>query len=245
MNTDMKRLDVALCGGVLGDLSRTQASELIKQGKIAVDGRIVLKPSELVSEKALITLTGELPKYVGRGGYKLETAIEKFKIELSGCVCIDIGASTGGFTDCMLQNGAERVYAVDVGTEQLHEKLKLDQRVISLEKLDIRNASETEIPEKADFIGIDVSFISLKLIIPCLRRFLNEKGKVTALIKPQFEAGKKHIKNGVLRDYKEHLKIIREIEGFTVSTGYSVLGTAESKITGRDGNREYIICFEI
>lgn len=240
----MKRIDTAVYNTIPGITSRTKAHELIKQGKITVDGKIVIKPSELVSEKAEIVLSGDLPKYVGRGGYKLETVIEKFTINLHGCVCMDIGASTGGFTDCMLQNGAARVYAVDVGAGQLHEKLKNDKRVISLEKLDIRNASENEIPEKIDFIGIDVSFISLRFIIPVLKYFLSDEGKVSALIKPQFETGKKYLKNGVLKDYKEHLKIIKEIEEFTISAGYDVLGKTESKITGRDGNREYIIYFK-
>lgn len=240
----MKRLDVTVTERKdLNISSRTQAQDLIKQGKIAVNGNIVLKPSELVNEASEITFCGEIPKYVGRGGYKLETAVEVFEINLNNCICIDIGASSGGFTDCMLQNGAEKVYAVDVGEGQLHKSLKCNPRVISLEKLDIRNAGEREIPEKADFIGIDVSFISLKLIIPEIKRFLKESGKVSALIKPQFEIGKKRIKNGVLKDVKEHIKIIEDIKSFTISLGYRVIGIVESNITGRDGNREYIIYF--
>lgn len=219
--------------------SRTLAQEMIKNGKITVNGKVVEKTSFDVCDEDEIVITGELPRYVSRGGYKLEKAINLFGIMLSDKVCLDVGASTGGFTDCMLQNGAKKVYAVDVGTSQLDDKLRSDSRVISLEKLDIRHA---DIPEKVDFVSIDVSFISLKLIIPELKRFLSDKASVVALIKPQFEAGKKKLgKNGVVKDKRLQQSIVNDISAFSQELGYTVVGTTESAILGGDGNREFLI----
>ncbi len=235
----MKRLDVAVHEKGIAE-SRNIASGLIKSGAIEVNGSICLKPSQPISDDDVVILKGELPKYVGRGGYKLETAVRAFNLDFTGMTCLDVGASTGGFTDCMLQFGASRVYAVDVGKSQLHHKLKDDLRVISLEETDIRIAS---IDEKIDFITIDVSFISLKLILPEIKRFIMPLTRVVALIKPQFEVGKKHLKNGILKDEKERLKILRDMEVFIDSLGCQSIGAIPSEIKGTDGNQEYIIYF--
>lgn len=233
-----KRIDVAMVEQGLVK-SRTLAQNLIKDGIVHINGKICTKPSETVEDTDVIEVVGDMPKYVSRGGLKLEKAISVWGIDLNGAVCLDVGASTGGFTDCMLQNGAKRVYAVDVGTSQLDEKLRSDSRVISLEKTDIRKA---ELSEKADFVSIDVSFISLKLILPYIKNLWSDNGKCVALIKPQFEAGKKHLgKNGIIKDKKLQQAIVDDIKQFCISSGFTVIGTTESAITGGDGNREFLI----
>lgn len=222
--------------------SRSLAQALIKDEKVAVNGKTVAKASFSVRADDVIEIIGELPRYVGRGGLKLEKAINDFSLDLTDKVCIDVGASTGGFTDCMLQNGAKKVYAVDVGTAQLDEKLRQDSRVVSLENLDIRVARD-EIDEKVDFASIDVSFISLKLILPEIKRFLKKGSVFVALIKPQFEVGKQKLgKNGVVKDEKMRLGVVEDIKSFSAQIGYEVLGVVESAILGGDGNKEFLIC---
>ena len=220
--------------------SRSAAAEMIKSGSISVNGSVITKPSFTVNDGDSVFITGEVLKYVGRGGLKLEKAIDFFSIDLSGRTCLDIGASTGGFTDCMLQNGAKLVYAVDVGTDQLDEKLRADSRVISMEKTDIRNVGDS-IPA-VDFISIDVSFISLKLVLPSAKAHLKRGGCAVALIKPQFEAGKASLnKKGVVRDEKIRNRICSEISDFAASIGFTVGNIIISPITGGDGNTEYLI----
>lgn len=224
--------------------SRTAAAALIKEGSVTVNGASVTKPSEQVDDEAAINVSEDssLTKYVGRGGLKLETAIEAFGISPRGCICLDIGASTGGFTDCMLQNGAKRVYAVDVGTSQLSEKLRNDSRVISLESLDIRSADENSIPEKAGFITADVSFISLKQIMPAIPGFAAENAVCALLIKPQFELGRTKLgKSGVVKDPKLQKKAVDEVCAFAEQLGFADIRTVPSKITGGDGNREFLL----
>ena len=212
----------------------------IKQGSVEVNGRICTKPSFTVGDGDNVKIIGELPKYVGRGGLKLEKALAHYRLHLDGTVCIDIGASTGGFTDCMLQNGAAKVYSVDVGTDQLDEKLRNDSRVISMEKTDIRNCVGT-LPQ-VDFISIDVSFISLKLVLPSAFALLKDGGECVALIKPQFEAGKAHLsKNGIVRDTKVHKKVCDNIAEFASAVGFERSEIIPSPITGGDGNTEYLI----
>ena len=236
----MSRLDTELVDRSLAK-SRTLAQSLIKDGIVHVNGSRVQKPSFEVSSADEITVEGDLPKYVGRGGIKLEKAITDFSIELDGLTCIDAGASTGGFTDCMLQNGARLVYAVDVGSSQLDEKLRTDKRVISLENTDIRNAVG-KIPEKADFITADVSFISLKLVLPEIKNLLKPKGSSVALIKPQFEVGKSGLnKHGVVKDETLRIKAVEEIKRFAADLGFTVNGVITSPITGGEGNIEYLI----
>ena len=231
------RLDVYLTEKNLCK-SRTAAQALIKTGGVSVDGKPCGKPSAEVDESSRVDITGEQLRYVGRGGLKLEAALERFGIDLTGADCIDIGASTGGFTDCMLQHGAARVFAVDVGIDQLADSLRADPRVVSMEKTDIRTA---ELPQ-ADFIGTDVSFISLKLILPHIHRLLKSGGTAVALIKPQFEAGKSALnKNGIVRDERVRLKIRDELAGFAAGCGFEVSGSEQSPITGGDGNVEYLM----
>ena len=238
-----KRLDILLTEKGLAK-SRTSAAALIKEGSVTVNGNVAGKPSELCEDTDSISVSESsgLTRYVGRGGMKLETALEAFGISPLGSVCLDIGASTGGFTDCMLQNGAKRVYAVDVGTSQLAEKLRADSRVISLENLDIRLADESLIPEKAGFIAADVSFISLKQIIPAIPRFAAEKAVCALLIKPQFELGRVKLgKSGVVKDPKLQKKAVDDVCGFAAQLGFSDIRTVPSKITGGDGNREFLM----
>lgn len=234
-----KRLDVYLSDNNIVK-SRSLAATLIKQGSVEVNGRICTKSSFTVCDGDNVKIIGELPKYVGRGGLKLERALAHYRLHLDGAVCIDIGASTGGFTDCMLQNGAAKVYSVDVGTDQLDEKLRNDSRVISMEKTDIRNCVGT-LPQ-VDFISIDVSFISLKLVLPSAFALLKDGGECVALIKPQFEAGKAHLsKNGIVRDTKVHKKVCDDIAEFASAVGFERSEIIPSPITGGDGNTEYLI----
>ena len=231
-----KRLDVYLSDNNIVK-SRSLAATLIKQGSVEVNGRICTKPSFTVGDGDNVKIIGELPKYVGRGGLKLEKALAHYRLHLDGAVCIDIGASTGGFTDCMLQNGAAKVYSVDVGTDQLDEKLRNDSRVISMEKTDIRNCVGT-LPQ-VDFISIDVSFISLKLVLPSAFALLKDGGECVALIKQQFEAGKEHLsKNGIVRDAKVHKKVCDNIAEFASAVGFERSEIIPSPITGGDGNTE-------
>lgn len=236
----MSRLDIELTRRGLVK-SRNVAAQLIKEGKIFVNGSCVTKSAYNTEENDEVTINGGLPKYVGRGGLKLEKAIESFDIDLNGCICIDVGASTGGFTDCMLQSGANFVYSVDVGNNQLDDKLRNDKRVLSLENTDIRAVGD-KIPQKADFISVDVSFISLKLILPEIKRLLKKKGRAVALVKPQFEVGKSGIgKHGVVKDKALREKSVQEIREFAVELGFVCNGCILSPITGGDGNVEYLL----
>lgn len=232
------RLDVYLTENGLCK-SRTAAQSLIKSGGVSVDGKPCGKPSYEVLDGAAVEITGEQLRYVGRGGLKLEGAIKAFGIELAGLVCLDIGASTGGFTDCMLQNGAEMVYAVDVGTNQLDNKLRLDGRVIVMEQTDIRTA---QLPQQVDFVGTDVSFISLKQVVPHIDRLLKSGGSAVALIKPQFEAGRAALnKKGIVRDEKIRRRVVEDIVEFSRQCGFEAAGVASSPIQGGDGNIEYLL----
>ncbi len=240
------RLDVYLSEKNLTK-SRAAAAALIKAGAVSVNGKIVEKSAFEVGENDDVKIVGETLKYVGRGGLKLEKALEIGKIDLSGKTCLDIGASTGGFTDCMLQNGAKTVYAVDVGTNQLDEKLRKDARVVSLENTDIRDFF---LNSDVDFIGADVSFISLKLVLPHIFRLLKKDGKAVVLVKPQFEAGSSSVgrkalsKKGVVTDEKARLKIVAEVKDFAEKCGFTVLLTEKSPITGGSGNVEYLMILE-
>ena len=242
-----QRLDVILTAKGLAK-SRTAAAAMIKEGSVTVNGATVKKPSEMYedTDSFAVSDNSDVTKYVGRGGLKLETATEDLGISPAGKICLDIGASTGGFTDCMLKNGAVRVYAVDVGTGQLDDTLRRDSRVISLEGLDIRKSVPADIPEKVSFITADVSFISLKLILPEIKRFAAENAVFAVLIKPQFELGRKKLgKNGIVRDPEVHEAVVKDITGFAASLGFADIRTVPSKITGGDGNREFIMCGRI
>lgn len=222
--------------------SRERAKQLVKAGQVQVNGIVVSKPSYDVAENAAIEITGEQLKYVGRGGLKLEKAIGSFDIKLNERVCIDIGASTGGFTDCMLQNGAAYVYAVDVGHDQLDETLVNDNRVCNMERTNIRDLAAEDFVQNPSFIATDVSFVSLKQILPKIKELLPENGEAVVLIKPQFEAGKSSIgKNGIVKDRKVHEKVLADIISFCFSQQLEVKNLVHSPISGGDGNIEYLV----
>lgn len=224
--------------------SRSAAQQLINLGGVTVNGKTAVKNSlEIADSDEVKIVELMLPKYVGRGGQKLERALELWSVDLGGKTCLDIGSSTGGFTDCMLQSGAARVFAVDVGSGQLDGKLREDERVISLENTDIRDFTFNNYDiSAADFIGTDVSFISLKLVLPHIYRLLAEGGKAVTLIKPQFEAGRGSLsKKGIVRDEKTRLRCVEEIKRFAERCGFTVMGTSVSPITGGDGNIEYLL----
>ena len=221
--------------------SRQKAQAVIMAGSVFVDGQRVDKPGTAVPNTAQIEVRGHALPYVSRGGLKLEKAMKTFPLTLTGKVCADIGASTGGFTDCMLQNGAAKVYAVDVGYGQLDWKLRSDERVVCLERTNARYLTREQIPEELDFASIDVSFISLKLIFPALYALLREGGEVACLIKPQFEAGREKVgKKGVVRDPKVHLEVLENFLTHAKENDFTVLGITYSPIRGPEGNIEYL-----
>lgn len=222
--------------------SRERARQLIKNGMVTVNGKVCTKPAYSVSDETKIEVTGDIHRYVGRGGLKLEKAISEFKIILDGAVCLDIGASTGGFTDCMLQSGAARVYALDVGHSQLDESLACDPRVINIENTNIRNSSKDDFPDIIDFIATDVSFISLKLVLPKIKEILAESGQAAVLLKPQFEAGRSNIgKSGIVSDPRVHKNIISDMLAFCDAQGLCVCGFCVSPVKGGSGNSEYLM----
>lgn len=234
------RLDVLLTERGLLD-SRQKAQATIMSGIVFVDGKRIDKAGTMVSNDANIEIRGTTLKYVSRGGLKLEKAMQTFPLHLEGKVCADIGASTGGFTDCMLQNGAKKVYAVDVGYGQLDWKLRNDERVVCMERTNARYLTHEEIPEELDFASIDVSFISLKLIFPALYGLLREGGEIACLIKPQFEAGREKVgKKGVVRDPAVHLEVLEHFLQHAKDNHFTVLGITYSPIRGPEGNIEYL-----
>ncbi|MCM1226876.1 MAG: TlyA family RNA methyltransferase [Clostridium sp.] len=223
--------------------SRQKAKELVLEGHALVNGKLRTKPSYTVDDNDSVEIFGETLKYVGRGGLKLEKIVELCGIDLSGKTCMDIGASTGGFTDCMLQNGAETIYAVDVGSGQLAKKLCGDARVVNMEKTDIRNVKACDLSKLPEFISVDVSFISLKLILKRVFELLDENGTAAVLIKPQFEAGRENIgKNGIVRSKNVHISVVADILSFSERTGFKTIGICHSPITGSKGNIEYLVC---
>lgn len=236
-----KRLDVLLTEQGLAE-SREKAKALIMSGLVYADGQKADKPGDTFSETAALEVRGKGLPYVSRGGLKLEKAVAEFNLELSGLVCMDIGASTGGFTDCMLQNGASKVYAVDVGYGQLAWGLRNDPQVVNLERTNARYLTAEQVPEKIAFFSVDVSFISLTLILPALRPLLADNCRAVCLIKPQFEAGREKVgKKGVVRDKAVHREVIEKILDFSLQNGYSVLGLTFSPVKGPEGNIEYLI----
>lgn len=234
---DKERLDV-LVASKLG-LSRTMALDLIKEGKVKVSGKTIKTPGLKFSPDCLIEAEEKEYTFVGRGGYKLLAAVKKFNICLLGKTCADIGASTGGFTDCMIKEGAKLVYAVDTGTDQLAESLKNNSSVISMEKTDIRDAAFNE---NMDFASVDVSFISLEKILYNVFLVLKEEGEAVCLIKPQFEAGRAHIgRKGIVKDKKIHLRVLKKIYDLCCDCKFRVMDIMPSPISGGDGNKEYLI----
>lgn len=235
------RLDAVLVA--LGAASgREKARQLIEAGKVQVNGKTVLKPATQVTPADTITCDNSMLRYVGRGGYKLEKALDQCNLQVEGLTALDVGASTGGFTDCLLQRGAGRVYAVDVGHGQLHPSLQTHPKVVNLEGTDIRSPQAARrISEQADLAVVDVSFISLKLVIPSVLSFLKDGGTLICLVKPQFEAGPAHIgKGGIVRDKRVHVQVLQDILQALAEQHCKLYYLAPSPITGGDGNIEYL-----
>ena len=242
--TGKMRLDLAVVNGGYAE-SREKAKALIMAGIVYVNNQKCDKAGMTVKPDDIIEVRGETLKYVSRGGLKLEKAIDSFGIRLDGCICADIGASTGGFTDCMLQNGALKVYSIDVGYGQLAWKLRTDSRVVNLERTKFRFVTAEQVPETLDFASVDVSFISLSLILPVMRALLKENGRSVCLIKPQFEAGRENVgKKGVVRDKSVHISVIEKITDLALQNKFSILGLEFSPVKGPEGNIEYLCYLE-
>ena len=242
--TEKTRLDIALFERGFAE-SREKAKALIMAGIVYVNNQKSDKAGNTVKPDDIIEVRGETLKYVSRGGLKLEKAVSSFKINLENLICADIGASTGGFTDCMLQNGAKKVYSIDVGYGQLAWKLRTDERVINLERTNFRYVTREQVPDALDFASVDVSFISLYHILPNLRTLLKEGGRAVCLIKPQFEAGRENVgKKGVVRDKAVHIAVIEKIIGLIKENNYSLLGLDFSPVKGPEGNIEYLCYIE-
>ena len=253
-----ERLDVLLVNRGLVE-SRTQAKAIIMAGEVFVDGQREDKAGATFPEEVRIEWRGKKMPYVSRGGFKLEKALRVFPIGVStdeessdgeifkekpleNTVCMDVGSSTGGFTDCMLQNGAIKVYAIDVGTNQLAWKLRQDERVVSMEKTNIRYVTPDDIGEPVDFVSIDVAFISLEKVLPPVRALMKDGAQMVALIKPQFEAGREQVgKKGVVREPKVHEEVINNVMGYAIDSGFDILGLDYSPIRGPEGNIEYLL----
>lgn len=235
-----ERIDIVLVNKGLAP-SRERAKALIMEGIVFVNNQKCDKAGTNVKDTDIIEVRGKTLKFVSRGGLKLEKAMKSFDLSLDGFLCADIGASTGGFTDCMLQSGAKKVYSIDVGYGQLAWKLRTDERVINLENTNFRNVTKEQIPDELDFASVDVSFISLTLILPVLRPLLKDGANAVCLIKPQFEAGRENVgKNGVVRERSVHIAVINKIIDFALLNGFSFLGLDFSPVKGPKGNIEYL-----
>jgi len=241
---DKERLDVLMVNNGLA-ASRELAKAYIMAGDVYVDGNKEDKAGTKVDVNANIELRGKVMPYVSRGGYKLEKAMEVFPVTIEEKICMDIGSSTGGFTDCMLQNGASKVYSIDVGYGQLAWKLRNDERVVCMEKTNVRYITEEQVPDKPQFASVDVSFISLTKVIPPALNVMSDDAQLVCLIKPQFEAGREKVgKKGVVRDKKVHEEVILKIIDFAFEIGLNVIGIDFSPIKGPEGNIEYLIMLD-
>ncbi len=239
-----ERLDVLLVNRGLAP-SREKAKTMIMEGNVFVNNNREDKAGSTFPDDCQIEIHGKILQYVSRGGLKLEKAMKHFDITLDGKVCMDIGASTGGFTDCMLQNGASKVYAVDVGYGQFAWKLRQDERVVCMEKTNIRYVTPSDIDDALDFASVDVSFISLTKVLGPARELLKDNGQMVCLIKPQFEAGREKVgKKGVVRDKKVHEEVINKVIDFALETGFSIHNLEYSPIKGPEGNIEYLVYIE-
>jgi 23S rRNA (cytidine1920-2'-O)/16S rRNA (cytidine1409-2'-O)-methyltransferase len=238
-STSKQRADILLVEQGLAE-SRNMAQRLVMAGQVRVNGEILAKSSEKLAIDTVLEVK-ELPRFVSRGAHKLEAALNSFGVEVTHLICADVGASTGGFTDCLLQYGAKKVYAIDVGSKQLHWKLRSDDRVIVMEQTNARHLQA--LPELMDFVSIDASFISLKLLLPQVVKWLQPQGEVIALIKPQFEAGKEEADKGkgVIRDPNVHKRVLWEILLFAQEGSFFVLGLMLSPVRGPKGNREFLV----
>ena len=236
-----ERLDVLLVNRNLAE-SREKAKAIIMSGIVYVDGQKEDKAGTMFEDTVSVEVRGHTLAYVSRGGLKLEKAMTHFGVTLNGKICMDVGASTGGFTDCMLQNGAVKVYSVDVGHGQLAWKLRNDERVVCMEKTNIRYVTPEDIPDRIQFASIDVSFISLTKVLGPVKELLTEDGQIVCLIKPQFEAGREKVgKKGVVREKSTHLEVIESVIAFAKSIGYGIMNLEFSPIKGPEGNIEYLL----
>ena len=236
-----ERLDVLLVKRNLAS-SREKAKAIIMSGNVYVEGQKEDKPGTTFSDESRIEVRGNTLPYVSRGGLKLEKALKNFDVSVEGKICTDVGSSTGGFTDCMLQNGAVKVFAIDVGRGQLDWKLRQDERVVCMEKTNIRHVTPEHLGEPIDFSSIDVSFISLTKVLGPIYAYLKEEGEIVALIKPQFEAGREKVgKKGVVREKSTHLEVIEMVTTYALSIGFNVLDLEFSPIKGPEGNIEYLV----
>lgn len=241
MNSLKERLDIVLVNRGFFP-SREKAKGAVMAGIVYVDGIRIDKAGTGVKEDAELYVKEDICPYVSRGGLKLAKAIDIFKLNMNGLVAVDIGASTGGFTDCMLKNGAKKVYAIDVGYGQLDWNLRNDPRVVNMEKVNVRYLEKDKIAEKADFISIDVSFISLRLVFPVAADLLSDQGNLVCLVKPQFEAGREQVgKNGIVRDEAVHKEVIRNVIRYAGECGLYPSGLTFSPMTGAKGNIEYLL----
>jgi 23S rRNA (cytidine1920-2'-O)/16S rRNA (cytidine1409-2'-O)-methyltransferase len=237
------RLDVLLVEKGLAD-SRAKAQALIMAGQVRIAGQVALKPAVSVERNAVLTVdTG--PRYVSRGGEKLEGALKTFSIDVTGFTCADVGASTGGFTDCLLQHGAVKVYAIDVGKGILHWKLRNNRRVVVMEQMNARFVES--LPEKIDLVTVDASFISLKTLLPTIKKWVSENTQLLCLIKPQFEAGKKEVSrgDGVIRDPEIHKRVLLEVLEYAKSEGFGLRGLVQSSLMGPKGNAEFLVWLDM
>ncbi len=238
------RLDVYMTEKGLCE-SRKKSSDLIKNQQVFVNGKCISKPSFDVDEKSNVEIKGDVCNYVGRGGLKLEGAIKAFSLDFNGKICADIGSSTGGFTDCMLKNGAKKVYAIDSGKDQLHGKLRADNRVVCMEGVNARYLTADFLGEKCDIVTMDVSFISQTLLYQAVKNILKDGGLFVSLIKPQFEAGKEYIgKKGIIKDEKIRKQVCENIIDQAKVHGLEKIGLTDSPILGGDGNKEFLVLFE-
>ena len=244
MKEQKERLDVLLVKRGLA-ASREKAKAIIMAGEVFVGNQREDKAGQMFPVSADIEVRGRKMKYVSRGGYKLERAMEVFAVQCQDAVCMDVGSSTGGFTDCMLQNGARYVYAVDVGTNQLAWKLRQDERVYSMERTNIRYVTPEDIGEPVDFVSVDVAFISLTKVLLPVKALMKENARIVCLIKPQFEAGREKVgKKGVVRDKSVHEEVIAMVINYARSIGFNILGFDYSPIRGPEGNIEYLLYME-
>lgn len=237
------RLDVLLLERGLAE-SRAKAQALIMAGQVRVNDQVALKPATAIDSKSTLTVDSG-PRFVSRGGEKLDAALEAFAIEVRGLVCADVGASTGGFTDCLLQRGAEKVYAIDVGKGILHWKLRTHPRVVVMEETNARHVES--LPEVVSLITVDASFISLKILLPVAKNWLSETGQLLCLIKPQFEAGKKDVArgDGVIRDPEIHRQVLLDVLSFARQTGFGLRGLIRSPLLGPKGNTEFLAWLDV
>ncbi|MCL2235559.1 MAG: TlyA family RNA methyltransferase [Defluviitaleaceae bacterium] len=240
---ESKRLDALVCG-LLG-VSREYAKDLIQKGKVMVDGKTIIKPGAKFAENTAVVVDADPPKYVSRGGLKLEKAFEVFGFDVYGLNCMDVGASTGGFTDCMLQYGANKVFAVENGHGQMVEKFLKDPRVISREGLDIRDLELADLPFAPQFAAVDLSFISLTHVLPKISELLENESEALLLVKPQFEVGRGKVgKNGVVKNPKDHIEVLNKVCDAACSCGLQPVAVDFSPITGQNGNLEYLLLVE-